>query len=504
MEALSTVPKIKVSSAPRREPDSISLIFGDEIDPVVRARMRYSLQMFAAIYGYRFVAPSADAAIICAYGFEGVARPAQSFRIPCRYRTRAITTEAPALKRYQYAGEDFYLIHGLDEATGSPDWLGEIFEWLSSSLEFPIVERDEGDRIPYSATVFHKQGISPMKSYAGIVMAWLQNALSGNSGNETLPRAKSPLNGVDHCVVCSHDIDFCHTKRSKTLVRLSKNLVLAGTEYQSASFLFSNLRMSRDLLAGKSVGDYIPGMLDAIESLGFRSTLFAVAQAKHRRDPNYRIEEVASQLKVAARRGFEIGVHGSYQSVVHGNTLKAESKALQNWTGETPAGSRQHWLRFDRHASLFDAIRDAGLAYDSSLGFVETCGFRNGANFAFPPYDFGQERPYSFLEIPLVLMDGALHHASRRSRSDPQTIATQILHGSRKLGWGGIAVLWHNPLEPIQVPEPINRVFWNLARDRGQHREVWTSGAQFMRAVLTRYQDAGLLKELEINAENAN
>jgi len=72
----------------------------------------------------------------------------------------------------------------------------------------------------------------------------------------------------------------------------------------------------------------------------------------------------------------------------------------------------------------------AGLAYDSSLGFAETCGFRNGANFAFPPYDFEREGPCSFLEIPLAIMDGSLQLSSRSLKRDPLEIAETIAAGN--------------------------------------------------------------------------
>ncbi|MBZ5501179.1 MAG: hypothetical protein LAN59_02920 [Acidobacteriia bacterium] len=448
------------------------------------------------------MAESAEAAeLCCVYGDGAATHPNKGvLRIPARYRPRPKSAGMPTLERFRYANEDLYLVHGVDEATGNPDWLGEIFEWLSSSLELPNPGRDAVGRIPYSKTVFARQGLSPLKPHAALLMAWMENVLENGGGAESLPKAVSPVAGIEHAVVCSHDIDFYFTSRAAALQRLGKNLGISLTHYRSASYFTANSRMILGLLRGKRPGDYLPQMLSAIEDCGFRSTLFAVADGEHRRDPIYRLGQVAPQLRSAARRGFPVGVHGSYSSVIEKGSLRQEAAALEQAVGRRPLGSRQHWLRFDRHDKLFHAIERAGLAYDSSLGFAETCGFRNGASFAFPPYDFAKEEPCSFLEIPLVIMDGSLEAMSRNRRQGSQELADAVLGESRKWGWGGIGILWHNPMEAIQVPDKVNHVFWECAKKRKRYAEQWMSAEEFVAASLGRYQAAGLLKRIRLDA----
>lgn len=480
---------------------SICLVFDDAVDPLVRGRMNYSFQVFAAVYGYTVALDSEGAGTRCFYGNHPRRdRAPKEFWIPARYEARRRTGNAPAPQRRRYANEDFFLVYGVDGRTGDPDWLGEIFEWVSAAFERGVEERDPEGRIPYRASLFEKQGISPFKPHAGLLMAWLENALRGNSKTEALPRAKSPLPGVDHAVVCSHDIDFYYTGKRDAFRRIGKNLAISVIDYRSPSFLFSNLGMAADLARGGRTGDYISKMVEAIEAAGFRSTLFAVAGGNHRRDPNYRLEEIQRHLRHAAARGFGVGVHASYESASRPGTVKEETAALGKALREPPQGSRQHWLRFGSHQSLYKQVEEAGLTYDSSLGFSETCGFRNGANFAFPPYDFENERPCPFLEIPLVIMDGSLFAAARRLRREPQSVADEILKESRSLGWGGIAVLWHNPMEALQVPEAINRVFWKCAGERKLCGEEWMSAESFLKAILPQYHRAGLLREIGADA----
>lgn len=480
----------------------ISLRFSPDISSVVRSRISYAFRVFAAIYDHRVVEVNSGADSICfVYGEPPAAdRGSRSFFIPARYRLRAPEATQQKLLKHRYANEDHYLVYGKDEATGNPDWLGEIFEWISSSFELNVVPRDSAERIAFSDMIFSREGLSPRKPYATLLMAWLENSLQNGDLKEALPKAPSPIPGVEHIVVSSHDIDFYYINRFSTLVRLVKNLGISALIFRSRPFFTASLKLASDALAGKRVGDYLPAMLDALEQCGFHSTLFVVARRGHPRDPNYRLAQLAPHLSEASRRGFEVQLHSSYRSVVDDSTVSTEALMFKKVTGQKPRGNRQHWLRFDSHEKLFDAIEKAELVFDSTLGFSETIGFRNGASFAFPPYDFKRERPCSFLEIPLALMDVNLESLSRSLHEDPQDLADEILGESRRWGWGGVSILWHNPMEPVQVSEETNRVFWTSAKKQRQFAEKWMSAEQFLAQCLSRYQNAGLLEGVPIDA----
>ncbi len=468
----------------------------------MRSRISYSFRVFAAIYNYRVVeANEQREAICCTYGEESPSPSgSRNFHIPARYRIRPPESCSRALTKVRYGGEEMYLAYGIEEATGNPDWLGEIFEWISSSYEAGIASRDSVGRVPYADMIFNVHGPSPRKPYATLLMAWLENALRIGKEEEALPKAPSPFPNIAHAVVCSHDIDFYHVSSPRTFLRLIKNLGVSCRASGSWSYFSSNSSLILKLLSGKPVGDYLPRLLEAIEQSEFTSTLFVVPRQEHRRDPDYTLGEIAPQLLEACRKGFAIDLHGSYTSVGDAGTLAREAQALENVTGKRPLGSRQHWLRFDCHAKLFQAVESAELLFDSTLGFADTVGFRNGASFAFPPYDFIEERPCRFLEIPLALMDVSLEAASRDLNINPQQIAEEVLRESRKWSWGGVSVLWHNPMEPLSVPDEINRVFWNCAHQQKQYAEKWMSATEFMAGCIGRYQNAGLMEGVCIDA----
>lgn len=477
----------------------LCLQLGQDFPSPVRSRILYAFRVFCAVYDYQAVEPGSDAdATCCVYGGAPAGpRSLGRFYVPARYRLKGATEPARVAAKFQYSGAELPLFYGTDEESGCPDWLGEIFEWISSSTEATVSKRDAVGRIPFSETVFARDGISPRKPYAMLLMAWLESALKNS---HALPKAPSPVPGVDHLVVCCHDIDFYHTSAPSTLKRLVKNLGLSHQLYRSWSFFGSNLRMLAKQLSGRNVGSYLPALLAASETCGFSSTVFVASRPLHRRDPNYELRSLTPHLSGASEQGFSIALHASYGSIVEEACLDAESDAFQTVFGKAPLGSRQHWLRFDSHDKLFRAVERAQLVFDSSLGFAETAGFRNGANFAFPPYDFDKEAPYGFLEIPLVLMDGSLEAAARESGEPAVSIADEILGESRKFGWGGIAAVWHNPIEAIQVPPEINRVFWNCVNRQEELRERWISADQFLTHSLARYHKAGLLANVRLNA----
>jgi hypothetical protein len=475
----------------------VCLKFHEEVSPVVRARIDYAFRVFAAIYNYRVVDLSVDgAAISFEYGEKPSLTAPGRFHIPARYHLRPPETQVDRVTKHRYSSEELPLFYGIDALTGSPDWLGEIFEWLSSSDERSVVARDPVGRVPYSKMIFSRLGISPSKPYATLLMAWMENVLRNGNQVEKLLKAPSPLPDVEHIVVCSHDIDFYYVNRLSSLVRLLKNLGISIAS-RSWPFFAASLKLIFELFAGRRVGDYLTGLLEALEKSGFRSTLFVISRQGHRRDANYRVEDLVLALSKALKRGLSVDLHGSYTSL-QSATLQQERFALAKALGCTPIGNRQHWLRFGEHKKLFEAIEAAGLVFDSSLGFSDMVGFRNGASFAFPPYDFTKEKPHQFLEIPLAIMDTNLAAISRRLGKSPQDVVDEVLQESRKWGWGGISLLWHNPIEPLNVSPEINRVFWTCVSKREQVAEQWMCGRQFLERSLGRYQDAGVLNNVTL------
>lgn len=176
----------------------------------------------------------------------------------------------------------------------------------------------------------------------------------------------------------------------------------------------------------------------------------------------------------------EIALHGSYTSLA-AHRLLTEVERLAR-IGFTAEGVRQHWLRFAGD-NLFEQVENAGLSYDSTVGFSERIGFRAGACFPYPPYNFRCERAYAFLEIPLAIMDVALHLHVRDSKMQPQALCNRVISMTEAFGWGGVDVLWHNTVfGGAQLPAKIGPLYWAL-KDASQK---WVANSEIVEAIRPR------------------
>src|SRR5271165_646051 len=223
---MSTLPALTLQDTSLRMP--LCLKCHLDVSPMVQARIGYTFRVFAAIYGHSVVENDApNQTISFTYGgSSSQARETGQIAIPARYRPWA-PGNPPAPRKHRFADEDFCLFFGLDETSNQPDWLGEIFEWLSSSQEMNGTARDSVGRIPFSETAFARHRISPRRPHASMLMAWLASVLPDGRVRQPLRKPPCPVEGAEHLVICSHDIDYYYTDKASALVRLLKNLVIA-------------------------------------------------------------------------------------------------------------------------------------------------------------------------------------------------------------------------------------------------------------------------------------
>lgn len=143
--------------------------------------------------------------------------------------------------------------------------------------------------------------------------------------------------------------------------------------------------------------------------------------------------KIQNIYKSVSDKGFENGIHKSIsKDGFESELIKFDKK---------PIGNRYHYLKFNL-PSGFDAIEESGLKLDSSLGFAEKMGFRNNYGLPFTPYNFAQKRPYSFVEVPLHIMDRTFFQYDRKS---PEKATMAILDFLEKNKENCVlSILWHN------------------------------------------------------------
>jgi hypothetical protein len=107
-------------------------------------------------------------------------------------------------------------------------------------------------------------------------------------------------------------------------------------------------------------------------------------------------------------------------------------------TGATSVGIRMHWLLSD--ATTASTLENAGYSYDTTAGYNETLGYRNGTTQAFRPFS-----TRTLLELPLHIQDGALFYPHNLDLSEAEAArqCRQLIDHVQSSG-GVLTVLWHD------------------------------------------------------------
>ncbi len=469
------------------------LDFAPEQTTVQRLRLTYAFRLFCAIYGHDPILDiehAAHAAVWLRYSRNPQCTGSTKvLHLSNLYQPREPRKPAPPPKPFSGAGEKTCLFYGT-RPDADPDWLGEIFEWVSCADEYSVTERDIIGRVPFKASYVGRHSLKPDLPYAAIAMRLLQTALCEVLHGSSLDPV-APLPFARHYVVNTHDIDFLPVSRFSSLRHLVRAALISILSYRSLSRGIGQVKQALLTVLNAPISDLVSEIADNEVANHINSSFYFLVSRKHQKDGNYRVDDrtVLELMRSLERKGMEIGLQGSYTSLEQLNGLPAELAYLRS-LGFFPKGSRQHWLRFtvDR---LISAVQQSGEFYDVSLGWSECMGFRAGACFAFPPYDFEHERPAAFLEFPLIIMEETLR-ARRCPNEDWYYQMERLLSISRRYGWGGVSVVWH----PDTFLEDRD-VFRRLIDAGTQSGDTWLSSWTFFQSIRHRYVEVGLLPALD-------
>lgn len=114
-------------------------------------------------------------------------------------------------------------------------------------------------------------------------------------------------------------------------------------------------------------------------------------------------------FELSQKYGYQFGIHPSYLSGCNEKMIKDEKELLEGIIGQKAMHSRQHFLKYNinKTGKILEKLE---ISTDSSFGYRDRTGFRCGTGFPYKMYNFEEEKSYSFLEIPLVVMDMAIIH----------------------------------------------------------------------------------------------
>lgn len=148
--------------------------------------------------------------------------------------------------------------------------------------------------------------------------------------------------------------------------------------------------------------------------------------------------------KFLQQEGHEIGFHPGYATLGNLKVLKEEKERLEKACDVKVVSGRQHFLKFQVPHTWRD-WEQAGMEYDSTMGYADCEGFRCGTCHPFKPFDMETDREINIFEIPLIIMDVTL--ANYRNMTVEETRALIIDFARRCAEVEGVfTLLWHNTM----------------------------------------------------------
>ncbi|MBI4734216.1 MAG: polysaccharide deacetylase family protein [Rubrobacteridae bacterium] len=191
-------------------------------------------------------------------------------------------------------------------------------------------------------------------------------------------------------------------------------------------------------------------IMDVSEKNGATSTFFMIANNSDGKiDGDYSLDEpwIKGLLKEFNERGHNIGLHLSYNSFRDKDRSRREFERLvsvcEGLKIEQPKwGSRQHFLRWE-NPTTWQNVADAGVAYDTTLTFADSPGFRCGVCYEYGVFNLRKREALTVKERPLIVMEGSLFDYLGLSYEDALEIVKDLSAKCRTFG-GEFTLLWHN------------------------------------------------------------
>lgn len=156
-------------------------------------------------------------------------------------------------------------------------------------------------------------------------------------------------------------------------------------------------------------------LMNVSERHGLTSAFYFICgRTDPRKDADYEPEHPAIRelLRRIHARDHEIGLHPSYHTFRNPKELANEADRLRRVCAEEGIeqaewGGRMHYLRWQMPLTL-QGCSQAGMDYDSTLGYAEAPGFRCGTCFDYPAFDPVKGEPLPLRIRPLIAMEASV------------------------------------------------------------------------------------------------
>jgi len=419
----------------------------------------YTLDVVTQFSGVRFRRLDRSAHNVDLYYGNDRTRPC-AIRIPAvdSYTVDDVPREPPSGVRTVPSGSDPFPF----------DLFSAVRFWLldEGNAEKGSAAFDEHGRLLPVHSVQEATGLRELpivNAYLIVLRDWFEQRLKVQP-TRLLPPGKRCI------VVLSHDVDRPLNPRLSAVLPETAAAVRRGS-HPGRALAYGAISAAQAVVA--SVQRPRPrrwifrDLVEAEERLGFRSTFFLAPTSRfaatgHALDVAYDLStpRFRTLSRFLVERSFDVGLHVGYGVGDDVERLVEEKHRLEDVVGAEVIGGRHHyWHVGYPFWNTLAAHAEAGLRYDSSIGFNEAPGFRLGIATPYHPWNPATQRAIGTVQIPPMAMDGAFFYRGDQGVTEAVAHVARLVEELKR--WEGVAALdWHQ-----ETSLPTSRQFraWGLA-----------------------------------------
>ena len=283
-------------------------------------------------------------------------------------------------------------------------------------------------------------------------------------------------------VVLSHDVDepdrYAILKRQK---EKTKHLNFENKLYYAWIYLRKYIRK---IIFGGHKSYWNFEKILALESkYGFSSSFFFSAKSRFEKGSNFKLDnsydidhqEFQKLFSSLNAKGFEIGLHSSYNANTTISFFEDEKNRLEKIAKRQIIGNRHHFWNLGKNEDqTLLAHHKSGFKYDSSIAFNDCPGFRRSTALPFYPYNSENNITLSTLQIPNFLMDTNLVN----DEDEEEIVQKAIVFINELTKAQGVASInWH-----VRMAYPTDkklslyaRVYMKIIEHLSNTKNVWVT-----------------------------
>lgn len=325
------------------------------------------------------------------------------------------------------------------------------FYLLACKEEYDIKTRDSMDRFLSSFSLREKHINIPLFD---VYSKAIYDALSIYYENLDFKQKKFRI-----CL--THDVDNIDSRNRYIFLHNVKSLLTGNKNKLLYNFKVLSLQMFTNQF--KQINNY----MNLEESYGAKSEFYFIQGKKHRFGSRYSLKQAYGELMdIKNKDKFIIGLHTNFFSFDDSEKIEEEKSLIENCAVVKIKSCRNHYLKFTI-PDTWMKLKDAGIKFDTTIGYSDRNGFRAGTSKAFVPFNILKQDIVDIYEIPLILMDVSIMEKPLSFQEKWEEIKLIIDRAKEYIGTASI--VWHeNVLTEKEYREMYERILGYIKHCNGE------------------------------------